>query len=408
MKSWHIIGDVPKLIGNNKAFYRCIMQSAEEYREHGLLCLWFCFQPVILVFKDKYVHDVIGSKWFKSRKMLTPSFHYNILNNFLTVMQNQSNILCKKLDKMVGKGEFNIRPYITNFALDTITETAMGKCVNAQGNEHSEYIESVSRIADLITYQSKSPWLWPQFLFNLHPYGKEAAKCLKYLHDFTDKVIEERSALYLKDAKQKTDNEEGDTRRKKMAFLDTLLDHLHRGEIDKKSLREEVDTFMFEGHDTTAAGINWTLYFIAAYPHVQKKLQKEVDDFYGEEELTLSNIKKLVYLECIIKEVQRLYPSVPIIGRVSAEDFKIDPDTFDPDRFLLEDTDRSPHAFIPFSAGPRNCIGQKFAMLEEKVVISRIIHKFNLETTQTIEELEPSFDLVLNPSNGIRIKLSHR
>ncbi|CAI9723439.1 cytochrome P450 4V2-like [Octopus vulgaris] len=168
--------------------------------------------------------------------------------------------------------DFTSKLYIT-------PETAMGKCVNALGNEHSEYIESVSRIADLITYQSKSPWLWPQFLFNLHPYGNEAAKCLKYLHDFTDKVIEERSALYLKDSKEKTDNEEGDTQRKKMAFLDTLLDHLHKGEIDKKSLRE-VDTFMFEGHDTTAAGINWTLYFIAAYPHVQKKLQEEVDDFY--------------------------------------------------------------------------------------------------------------------------------
>ncbi|CAI9723438.1 Hypothetical predicted protein [Octopus vulgaris] len=56
MKSWHIIGDVPKLIGNNKDLYRCIMQFSEEYREHGLLCLWICFQPVILVFKDKYVH----------------------------------------------------------------------------------------------------------------------------------------------------------------------------------------------------------------------------------------------------------------------------------------------------------------------------------------------------------------
>ncbi|XP_052823831.1 cytochrome P450 4V2 isoform X2 [Octopus bimaculoides] len=439
------------------------MKSVEEHREHGLLCLWFGFQPVVLVFKDKYVHDVIGntkhieksffykllapwlgnglltstgSKWFKSRKMLTPSFHYNILNNFLIVMQNQSNILCEKLDKMVGKGEFNIRPHITNFALDTITETAMGKCVNAQVNEHSEYIESVNRITDIITYQSKSPWLWPDFLFNLHPYGKEAAKCLKYLHDFTDKMIEERSALYLKNSKKKSDNEDGDTQRKKtMAFLDTLLDYFHKGEIDKKSLREEVDTFMFEGHDTTAAGITWTLYFIAAYPDVQKKLQKEVDDFYEEnDELTLQNLKKLVYLECVIKEVQRLYPSVPSIGRLAAEDFKIghhevkkgtpvsimisslhrdpqnfpDPDIFDPDRFLLEDPDMSSHAFIPFSAGPRNCIGQRFAILEEKVAISRIIQRFNLETTQTIGELEPTLDLVLKPSNGIRIKLSHR
>ncbi|CAI9723443.1 cytochrome P450 4V2-like isoform X2 [Octopus vulgaris] len=220
-----------------------------------------------------------------------------------------------------------------------------------------------------------------------------------------------------------------------MAFLDTLLDKLHEGEIDKKDLREEVDTFMFEGHDTTAAGINWTLYFIAAYPDVQKKLQKEVDDFYGEsEEVTLSNLKKLTYLDCVIKEVQRLYPSVPLIGRLAAEDFKIgpygikkgshvfvgigplhrdpnvypDPSTFDPDRFLSEDNDRHPYAFIPFSAGPRNCIGQKFAMLEEKIVLSRIIQKFNLETTQTLEELEPTFDLVLKPFAGVRVKLSHR
>lgn len=52
--------------------------------------------------------------------------------------------------------------------------------------------------------------------------------------------------------------------------------------------------------------------------------------------------------------------------------------------------------------------GQRFAMLEEKIVLSRIIQKFNLETTQTVEELEPTIDLVLKPSNGIRVKLSHR
>ncbi|XP_014789356.1 cytochrome P450 4C1, partial [Octopus bimaculoides] len=138
-------------------------------------------------------------------------------------------------------------------------------------------------------------------------------------------MIKERKELYLENLKKNSDNEDDGTYgKKKMSFLDTLLDKLHEGEIDKTMLREEVDTFMFEGHDTTAAGITWTLYFIAANPDVQKKLQKEVDDFYDEnEEPTLTNLKKLVYLECVIKEVQRLYPSVPNIGRVAAEDFKI-------------------------------------------------------------------------------------
>ncbi|CAI9723449.1 cytochrome P450 4V2-like [Octopus vulgaris] len=368
--------------------------------------------------------------------MLTPSFHYNILNNFLTVMRNQSNILGDKLSEIVGKGEFNIIPFIVNCTLDIITETAMGHSVNAQDDENSEYIQSVQRMTDIISYQQQSPWLWPDLIFNLHPLGKEAAKCLKVLHDFTNKVIKEREELYLENLKKNSDNkDEGTYGKKKMSLLDTLLDKLHEGEIDKTMLREEVDTFMFGGHDTTAAGIAWTLYFIAAYPDVQKKLQKEVDDFYNEnEELTLTNLRKLVYLECVIKEVQRLYPSIPQIGRVAAEDFKIgpyelkkgtgilimisalhrdpqnfpDPDRFDPERFLTEDNNIHPYAFIPFSAGPRNCIGQRFATIEEKVILSHIVQRFNLETTQKREELEPSSELVLKPFNSVRVKLTHR
>ncbi|GAB1598779.1 cytochrome P450 4V2-like [Argonauta hians] len=437
------------------------MRMSEEFQD-GIFCIWIGNQPVILVYKDDYVQDVIGNtrhikksfvydflhpwignglltstgaRWFKHRKMLTPSFHYNILNSFQYVIKKQSDIFCDKLEEMIGKGEFDIEPFIGRYTLDVITETAMGKCVNVQHCKYSQYLESVKRVGDIITKQMVTPWLWPSFLFNLHPWGREMAKCIKYLHDFTNEVIDDRMKLYLDNLKNKSEERSDESSSKKLAFLDTLIDKLHGGEIDKKSLREEVDTFMFEGHDTTSSGISFTLYLIASHPDVQRRLQEEIDAFYGDnKETTLVNVKTLSYLDSVIKESHRLYPPVPMMGRIAAEDFKIgpykvkkdtpitvmisslhrdprnfpDPHIFNPDRFLIENADRKPYAFIPFSAGPRNCIGQKFASLEEHIVITRIIHKFHLESTQPMKELEPSLSLVLKPSNGIRIKLSYR
>ncbi|GFR10032.1 cytochrome P450 4V2, partial [Trichonephila clavata] len=140
------------------------------------------------------------------------------------------------------------------------------------------------------------------------------------------------------------------------------------------------------GHETIALTITWALYLIGLHPDVQAKLYEETERIFGnnmDRDVTESDLNDLRYLDCVLKETQRLYPPVPIIGRRLLEDTNIcgytlpkdsnclilieflhkdkdvfpDPEKFDPDRFLPENSIKIPECgYIPFSAGPRNCI----------------------------------------------------
>lgn len=216
-------------------------------------------------------------------------------------------------------------------------------------------------------------------------------KALQVLHGFTDSVIRSRrneldkinsmNGNYVPDA-----DIVGSKR--KMALLDLLLQSNVDGQmLSDVDIREEVDTFMFGGHDTTSSAISFILYNLAKHPDVQRKVYEEVCNQFGDshERVTLKDLNSLRYLDLVIKESLRLYPIVPYFGRKLREDVTVngftlprhsnvyispfgmgrdenifpDPMTFNPDRFDVETTTEkfNPFAFVPFSAGPRNCIG---------------------------------------------------
>lgn len=200
------------------------------------------------------------------------------------------------------------------------------------------------------------------------------------------------------------------------------------------------------------------MYNIAKYPEIQEKVQKEVDEVFAmsrSEPTTLAKLNELTYLELVIKETLRLYPSVPIIGRLASEDIELSgsqclnqyqklmiqapnsflsivisankrivpkganvlipilpmhyddeifdaPREFRPKRFLEERSTKTvnPFAYVPFSAGPRNCIGQKFAMYELKSIVSKILRNFEISVTKQHmnEDMPPVIaELILRP-----------
>ncbi|XP_065091256.1 cytochrome P450 4d1-like [Ochlerotatus camptorhynchus] len=386
-----------------------------------------------------------GRKWHSRRKIITPTFHFKILEQFVDIFDQQSNIFVQQLKSVAASGEdFDAFPKVTLCALDVICESAMGTTVNAQLNSDSAYVRAVKDMATVVMARSYKAFARFDFTFYFTPYRKMQDKALKILHDYTDSVIRSRRQELTQAASQNgksTDENENDVGiRKKTAFLDMLLQARVEGRpLNDLDVREEVDTFMFEGHDTTTSAICFLIGILAKHPDVQQKVYEEVQTVIGDDPttpITLSKLNQLNYLDLVIKETLRLYPSVPIFGRKLLDNHEIngtvfpagsnlvifpyfmgrDPDYFDnplefrPERFAVETSadKANPYRYVPFSAGPRNCIGQKFAVAEIKSLISKTLRHYELLPPKQPKSEKIIAEMVLRPEGGIPVRVKKR
>uniref|UniRef100_A0A0N5A8Z2 Cytochrome P450 n=1 Tax=Syphacia muris TaxID=451379 RepID=A0A0N5A8Z2_9BILA len=424
--------------------------------------IWMGVWPVVLLYGAEESEAVLGSNktlkkpfhynflsewighgllintpenWRPRRKLLTPAFHYDILKDFVEVYNRHGTTLLHKFEKLAGDRYNEIFRTISLCTIDIICEAALGVHVDAQ-NKPSPYLDAVTQMKYIIHQRILKPHLYPQFMFNLFGKGKQHDKYLEILHEFTGKAIRERKKLADEaGGVQNLMKKEAASGRKRMAFLDLMLDMHAKGDLPLSGIQEEVDTFTFEGHDTTSASMNWFLHLMGTNPDIQIKVQKEVDEVLGEEDrpITYEDLGNLQYLEACIKETLRLYPSVPIIGRFLTDDIKIkdkiipkyvgvvicpsmvhrdpkhwpDPEIFKPERFLSTES-KHPYAFIPFSAGARNCIGQRFALMEEKCVLALLMRHLKVKSKLRTDEMRISAELIIRPQYGNNIRFEKR
>eukprot|EP00057_Strongylocentrotus_purpuratus_P030954 XP_783176.3 PREDICTED: cytochrome P450 4V2 [Strongylocentrotus purpuratus] len=464
-----IFGNTLQFKSDPRDIFLYYQRNFERYRQEtgGITRIWYGPLPAVIVYSAKHGEALMnsshhtskgiqykclepwlgkglltssGKKWTHRRKLLTPTFHFSILQNFMEVFNEQSIILVKKLEKFAEKSEtFNIFPFVTHCVLDIICDTAMGKRTNAQEDSENEYVRAVDSMSRLVVRRMRNPLCWSDWIYYNMGVGKEHEKSLNVLHKVTNEMIQERLSDIPSNENGTNQDDAVTRKRKRIAFLDLLL-QMHREDatFTLEDIREEVDTFMFEGHDTTSAAVSWALLLIGQHPEVQVRLHDEIDQVFGESErpVTSDDLSKLPYLSRVIKETLRITPPVPGLSRELDEDIVVDgkvlpkeamviiniygihhdpeqfpdPDRFDPDRFLPENsTKRHPFAFIPFSAGPRNCIGQKFAMMEDKVILINLLRRFSVKSLQTLDEAKPAGLLILRPAEGtILVKLSLR
>ncbi|XP_047454953.1 cytochrome P450 4B1-like isoform X2 [Mugil cephalus] len=373
-----------------------------------------------------------GQKWFRHRRLLTPGFHYDVLKPYLKLMAESAETMLDKWESYANSNEvFELSEHVSLMTLDSILKCAFSCNSNCQTEGGTNaYIKAVYELTHLINMRVRTFPYHSNLIFYLSPHGYRYRKALKVAHSHTEEIIRKRKEA-LKEEKELNRLQA----KRNLDFLDILLlprDDNKQG-LSDEDIRAEVDTFMFEGHDTTASGISFILYCLARHPEHQKICRDEIiEALDGKDTMEWEDLSKIPYTTMCIKECLRLYPPVPAMSRkitkpvtffdgrtlpagsrITTSVFVMhrnaavweNPNVFDPLRFLPENVSkRSPHTFVPFSAGPRNCIGQNFAMNEMKVVTALTLKRYQL-----IEEpnWKPKLisTVVLRFLNGIHIRI---
>ncbi|XP_063537245.1 cytochrome P450 4c3-like [Cydia strobilella] len=367
--------------------------------------------------------------WKSHRKVMRSVFNNKVVEEYLAVFAAQADVLVEKLDSMVGKGDFDVLKFITACTLDIVFETAMGERMDVQEKPDTPYLRARHTVMTILNMRFFKVWLQPDFLFNLTSYAKEHDESIKLTHKFTDEVVKKKRMEYEKN--KHNNNTDG----KLKAVLYLLFGR--EIEFTDEQLREHIDSITIAGNDTTALTIAYTLMLLGMNKDAQEKVVEEQREIFGDSKrgATKEDIPQMMYLERVIKESMRLYTVVPIIARNVDKDVYLpgsgitlpagtgavvgsfalhrspavwgpDADKFDPDRFLPErSADLHRAAFVPFSFGPRNCIGRNYGMLILKSVISTIIRSFKIDA----DEVGPlKMELLLFPIRGHQIRITRR
>ncbi|KAJ8732429.1 hypothetical protein PYW07_015028 [Mythimna separata] len=381
--------------------------------------------------------------WRPRRKVLVPSFSMKYLKHFMSIFVKESNVMVDRMKNITGTGPISAFKYFTAYTMDAITESTLGYKMGAQEGRNQNFLRAFDEGLAEDAKRLCQPWLHSDLIYNNLPIYARLLKNKDYLWDFVKEVIRTKR----KEMTEKTDTEEhieNSSKENLQTFLESLI-KLSGGDEGYTEIEivEELMVIMIAGNDTSAVGASFISVLLSRHPEVQEKIYEELQQVFADSErlITFEDLPRLKYLDAVIRETLRLYPPVPVIVRKVEKDVVLpcgiklvpgtgvlvniwalhrnlrywgeDAEVFRPERFL--DTPLThPAAFMPFSHGPRNCVGYQYAMMSMKTVLSTVLRRYRIlpATTPNSNSEHPplrlKYDLMMKDEDDFQIKLEFR
>jgi len=353
-----------------------------------------------------------GDFWRRQRRLAQPAFHRQRISTYGEVMVDYAQ---RAIDKWRPGEELDISKDMTRLTLEIVVKTLFDADVS---NDADHVGAMLSEVVKPFASQATLKWILDNRLPT--PGHRRYFKAVSEIDRIVFRIISDRRA---------SKSDEGD-------LLSMLLQAQDDdgSQMNDAQLRDEVMTLFLAGHETTALALSWSWYLLATHPEAEAKFHAEIDEVLQGRVPTVDDLRKLTYTEMIAKEAMRLYPPAYAVGREALEDTEIGgfrvpkgsqvfafqwvthrderyferPDKFEPERWTPERSERLPkYAYFPFGGGPRQCIGNYFAMMEVVLLMATIGQRFrfSLAPNHKVEVLPV---LSLRPKNGIRAVVEKR
>lgn len=397
---------------------RILIEQAAKFPKHTML------GKLLAPLLGESIFTTNGAQWQRQRSMMDGSFAQTRLKLVFPLMKAAAAAMQERLDQLADGAEYDIDIEMTHVTADIIFRTILSQTLEGETSrkifeEFTRFQEMAPRIVNPMLFRLPrifSPWLAT----------RRSNRAAREIRAQLEVFIRPRFDAH----RAGNPGEHQDI----LASLLDAVDPVAGTGFSFDELVDQVAMLFLAGHETSASALSWALYLMSHQPEIQERMHAEAMAIMGEREPEYSDIKSMELIWNVFRETLRLYPPVGFFAREATEtqgmrDKTVQegasviiapwlihrhrelwerPDEFDPDRYATASARESLKcAYLPFSLGPRVCMGATFALQEAGLILATLVKHYKFEAPAGYTP-EPVGRLTVRSENGVRVIIRKR